>query len=558
MKFDCGCEFEKLEWDDVNLDCPATWDVISEGLTKGIFQLEGSLGKRWSKKIRPRNIEQLADVISLIRPGCLEAEYREDTNGKMLSITETYVKIKDGELKPEYIDQSLEPILKSTHSVLVYQEQIMDICKEFAGFTLQEADEARRAVGKKIPELMAKVEKKFVESAVKLGRNEAIAKIIFSWIDKFSGYGFNKSHAVGYAMVGYWTAYAKTHFPIEFFKAKLTESGSKIDEFDEIKQLVNEAKLFNIKVLPPRLDMMNVDFAFTEDDSLAFGISHIKGVGESSIESLKDIQYIRTEGELFREVFKAKPKNKKEDEPSVITDIEEKEVSTKTSDGAEVTTTTVVVTKKSKSAIKKNVVECLIRAGALDTITSDRIELLKKYRFIQELTPREQKAILDNIDGLVTLEDMKMAIDNSGLPKKDRPNKIQEAYNNISRDLGGNKRRMMLAFEKFHLGMSLSGSETELYFNRKVDTTCRDFLRLRNDSHVALGVLIEEVRKIKDKNGNWMAFLKVSDSSYMLDGAVVFASSFHKIGWIMEPGNVILLKGKKRDTSLLVDFAEHL
>lgn len=540
MKFNCGCEFDKLDWDDINLDCPATWDIIGEGLTKGVFQLEGSLGKRWSKKIQPRSIEELADVISLIRPGCLEAEYREDANGKMLSITETYVKVKNKELEPEYIDETLEPILRSTHGVLVYQEQIMDICKEFAGFTLQEADEARRAVGKKIVELMAKVEQKFVDSAVKIGRNEAVARIIFSWIDKFSGYGFNKSHAVGYAMVGYQTAYAKTHFPVEFFKAKLSESGSKIDEFDEIKQLVNEAKLFNIKVLPPRISIMNVDFAFTENNELAFGLSHIKGVGDSSIPSLKRLQHIKTEGELLREVFK--PKIKK-GEHSCANDI--------------VGGTTCEFCLANQ-AIKKNTIEALIKSGALDEVTSDRIELVKKFRLLNELTPREQKAILPDVDKLITLRDLKDTILNSGVPKKDRVPKIEQAYSDISRDLGGNKRRMMLAFEKFHLGMSLSGNETELYFNTKVDTTCRDFLKLRTNSYMSLGVLIEDVRKIKDKNGNWMAFLKVSDSTYMLDGAVVFASSFHKIGWIMEPGNVILLKGKKRDTSLLVDSAEHL
>jgi DNA polymerase-3 subunit alpha len=549
VKFDCGCQFERLDWDNLNLNCPATWDVVSEGLTKGIFQLEGSLGKRWSKKIKPRSIEELADVISLIRPGCLEAEYREDTNGKMLSITETYVKVKDRELQPEYIDQSLEPILRSTHGVLVYQEQIMEICKVFAGFTLQEADEARRAVGKKIPELMAKVEKKFVESAIKMGRNEGVAKIIFSWIDKFSGYGFNKSHAVGYAMVGYWTAYAKTHFPVEFFKAKLSESGSKIDEFDEIKQLVNEAKLFNIKVLPPSVAMMNVDFAFTEDSVLSFGISHIKGVGDSSIDSIKAIQNVKTDAELYREVFKPKPKKPKE--PEITTEVD----SFTDKNGDEVTVTTV--TKKS-NGIKKNLIEALIRAGALDNITTDRIEMLKKFRFIESLTPREQKAILENIDALETMDAVYEAIKSSGIPKKDRLPKIDESFNTIARDLGGNKRRMMLAFEKFHLGMALSGSETELYFNRKVDTTCRDFLKLRSDTYISLGVLIEDVRKIKDKNGNWMAFLQVSDSTYLLDGVVIFASAFMKIGWILEPGNVILLKGKKRDTSLLADFAEHL
>lgn len=544
MKFSCGCEFEKLDWDNVRLDCPATWDLIGEGLTKGVFQLEKSLGRRWCKKVKPRSIEELGDVISLIRPGCLEAEYREDKNGKMLSISESYVKVKDGELEAEYIHPSLEPIMRNTHGALIYQEQIMDICKDFAGFSLQEADNIRRAVGKKDEQLIQSLEEKFVQGAVSLGRDEGAARLIFSWIHKFSGYGFNKSHAVGYAMLGYWTAYAKVHFPTEFFKAKLSESGSKIDEFDEIKQLVHEAKLFNIKVLPPSVRRMNTDFSFTENDELAFGLTHIKGVGESAIDSLGELSKCETETDLFRVVFAPKSKTSKKVDSETVDE-----------NGDEVT----VIKKKSSSTVKKNVVEALIKAGALDHITDDRMELLKKYLFVVELTPREVKYIVDR-GGIEngTADDLYNAIMESGVPNKKRIPTIEQAYMSISKALGGNKKRMSLAFEKFHLGMALTGSEVDLYFNQKVDTTCRDFLRLRNEARVSIGVLIEEVRKIKDKNGNWMAFAKVSDSSYMLDGVVIFASTYSKVGWLVEPGKIVLMKGKKRDTSLLVDSIEHL
>jgi DNA polymerase III alpha subunit len=556
MKFNCGCEFEKLDWDDLNLNCPATWDLIGEGLTKGVFQLEKSLGRRWCKKVKPRNIEELGDVISLIRPGCLEAEYREDKNGKMLSISESYVKVKEGELEPEIIHPSLEPIMRSTYGALIYQEQIMDICKDFAGFTLQEADNIRRAVGKKDKKLIDSLEDTFVKSAVRLGRDEKMARLIFSWIEKFSGYGFNKSHAVGYAMLGYCTAYAKMHFPTEFFKAKLSESDSKIDEFDEIKQLVHEAKLFNIKVLPPSVRRMNTDFAFTDNNELAFGITHIKGVGESAVENLGELSKCETETDLFRLAFAPKPKTPRKKksldnlppEHEVIETVDKKT-------GDEVT----VIKTKSSSAVKKNVIEALIKGGALDHITNDRMELLKKFLFVNELTPREQKHLLDggDIDNKLA-DDLYSSIVESGIPNKKRVPAIELAYMELSKALGGNKRRMALAFEKFHLGMALTGSETELYYNKDVDTTCANFLKLRNETKVALGLLIEEVRKIKDKNGNWMAFIKASDSSYMLDGIVVFASSFIKFGWLLEPGKVVLMKGKKRDTSLLVDFVDHL
>ena len=138
----------KLDFRKIPLDDKATWDLIGTGYTKGIFQLEGNLGKRYAREIKPRNMNELSDLISLIRPGCLEAEFREKDNepGKFSSITHTYIKVKNGEWKPEYIHPVLEDIFKDTNSVPIYQEQIMRICTDFAGFNLQEADVARKCL----------------------------------------------------------------------------------------------------------------------------------------------------------------------------------------------------------------------------------------------------------------------------------------------------------------------------------------------------------------------------------------------------------------------------
>jgi DNA polymerase-3 subunit alpha len=207
----------KIDFAKIPLDDKATWDLICSGLTKGVFQVEKQLGKRYCKEIKPRNINELSDVISLIRPGCLEAEFREkpDDPGKYSSITNTYIKVKNGTWEPEYIHECLEPILSETYSVPIYQEQIMRICTDFAGFTLKEADVARKAVGKKKADVMEKVKVKFLEGAKKNGHPEDLADTIFGWIEKFSGYGFNKSHGVSYALIAYKTAYAKAHRPNE-------------------------------------------------------------------------------------------------------------------------------------------------------------------------------------------------------------------------------------------------------------------------------------------------------------------------------------------------------
>jgi DNA polymerase-3 subunit alpha len=528
MKFECGCtlndSFFKLsiseQWDAIPEDCSATWDMIGKGLTKGVFQLEKSLGRRWCKKNKPRNIKELADVISLIRPGCLEAEYRENPEtGKMLSITESYIKVKNKEIKAEYIHPSLEEIFDSTYGVPVYQEQIMKICEKFAGFSLVEADDTRKAVGKKNIEKMDDVHKKFIKGAAKLGNDEKIAETIFSWIDKFSGYGFNLSHAVGYAVLGYRTAYAKVHLPIEFFKNMLSFSSGKQDEHDEIKQLVHEARLFGIKVRLPDVREKNSEFEFTDNDELIFGLAHIKNVGPSSLPTLKPLIVAKTESELFQILFSGDVK------------------------------------------VKKNVVEALIKAGALDYCLKSRVRTLGRFRMLNTFTPREVKWLCKKPDilskdstlWLSMLEEAKIP-----RPLEKRLDRITAAWEIIKKELGGDRSRLSLSYEKFHLGMAISGSEVDLYYNKKVDTTCRDFLNRRSDTRVTLGVLIEEIRCIPDKRGRQMCFLKVSDSTYMLDGIVVFASVYDKCAWILEPGKVVMIRGKKQDTSLLVNTIEHL
>jgi DNA polymerase III subunit alpha len=528
MRFECGCVLdddffalpEVEQWESINMNCSATWDMIGEGLTKGVFQLEKSLGRRWCRKIKPRTVEELADVISLIRPGCLEAEFRENpSSGKMLSITDTYMKIRSGEWSPEYIHPSLEPILNTTYGVPVYQEQIMEICSKFAGLSLVEADDARKAMGKKDTSKMEIVHDMFVKGAVAKGNDRGTAEIIFSWIDKFSGYGFNKSHAVGYAVVGYQTAFAKTHFPIEFFKSMLTFSSSKQDEFDEIKQLVHEARLFGIAVNLPDARIGNKEFEFTDDGHLRFGLAHIKNVGPSSIPTLKPLKKVKNEVELFECLF------------------------------------------SDKTSIKKNVAEALIKSGALDYCIKNRVRTLGRFRMLGALTPREQKWVLGRPDICDSVSSvwLQLLIENKiPRPIEKRVARIIDAWDTIKKELGGNRLKLGLSYEKFHLGMAVSGSEADLYYNEKVDTSCRNFLRLRSNSRVCMGVLIEEVRTITDKRGNPMCFMKISDSSYMLDGVVVFSSVFGKCGWIIEPGKAVMIKGKKQDTSLLVDSIEHL
>ena len=219
LKFNCGCCFDAVEKDgktsvdfdpvnqDIPLDCQKTWDLISDGNTKGCFQLESRLGKSMSKKLKPENIEQLSALISILRPGCLQA-YRD---GK--SVSNHYIDRKNGQESVDYYHPTLENALKTTYGEMIYQEQAMQIAKEIAGFDLQEADNLRKAIGKKKPEEMAKLKKKFIKGATKLKLvTKEQAEEIFGWIEKSQRYSFNKSHAVSYAMNAYLSAYTKAHF----------------------------------------------------------------------------------------------------------------------------------------------------------------------------------------------------------------------------------------------------------------------------------------------------------------------------------------------------------
>ena len=515
---------KKLDFERIPLDDPETWDLIGAGLTKGIFQLEKQLGKRYCKEIKPRNIDELAAVISLIRPGCLEGDFREkpEEPGQYSSITNTYIKVKHGTWEPEYIHPCFEPIFADTYSVPIYQEQIMRMCTDFAGFTLKEADVMRKAVGKKKKDLMESLKKKFVDGAVSLGYEAELAETVFKWIEDFSGYGFNKSHAVSYALIGYKTAYAKVHYPLRFFKAMLENSSGKQDSLEEIQELVHEARYFGLKVEPPNLKLANKNFDVTEEGSISFGLAHIKGVGKGAVGSIERISKVTKDNVTFL----------------------------RHAHGLEGKTT----------KLRSDVAESLIKSGSLDYLKYPRIKLLAEYKLLGVLTARERKFIFEQIDSgeADSIVDAYKALLESKVPNKARKPRIKEAVAELNRQLAGNHKRMAIAYEKFLLGIPLSGSLVELYSNPQVNVKCSEFGQLEDGAKVTLGVVLDRVKHHKDKNHNDMAFLTISDETYMLDSVLIFASTYPKVSWILEEGKPVLLKGRKNKNSLFVNKIEHL
>ena len=249
-----------------------TWQLFAEGKTKGVFQLESNLGKSWAKKLSPNNIEELSALIAIIRPGCLKAY----VDGK--SMSQHFIDRKHGREDVTYLHEALEEILAPTYGVLVYQEQSMRIAQKIAGFDLQEADDLRKAIGKKKADLMAKVKKKFIAGSKKTGIvDKETAEEIFSWIEKSSRYAFNKSHSISYAVCSYWSAYEKAHSPEQFFLSYLYYANEKQDPHQEVYELISEAKLFDIQTRTPSLANFESKFN-AKRHKIYFGIKDVKSL----------------------------------------------------------------------------------------------------------------------------------------------------------------------------------------------------------------------------------------------------------------------------------------
>ncbi len=258
-----------LDIDDIPLDDKETYKLLQEAKTTGVFQLESPGMKRYLKLLKPTTFEDIIAMVALFRPGPMEW-------------IPNFIAGKHGARKITYLHPKLEPILKNTYGVAVYQEQIMQIARDLAGFTLGEADVLRKAMGKKIPKLIREQRSKFVEGCVKNGIGKIIAEKVFDFIEPFAGYGFNRSHAACYALIGYQTAYLKAHFPAAFMAALLTSDQSDIDR---IAIEVEECRGMGIEVMAPNVNESFEEFAvITGEDNterIRFGLNAIKNVGHT-------------------------------------------------------------------------------------------------------------------------------------------------------------------------------------------------------------------------------------------------------------------------------------
>ena len=326
-----------IDLDNISLEDEATFKLLRNGNTSGVFQLESEGMKKLIRKLKPQKFEEIAALLALYRPGPL---------GSKMDRTFVANKNKIGRGKEiEYELPELKPILEDTYGVILYQEQVMKISNIICGFTLAQADMLRKAIGKKNEEEMAKLRDSFVEGGVNNGYGEKKIKELFDIIEKFAAYSFNKSHSIGYALLSYKTAYLKANHPVEYMTALLS---STLSNLDRIALYIQEARVMGVTVLCPDVNRSAHDFTI-EDGCIRFGLGAVKGIGEGPVEAILDARKDSIYNSLFDFVVKMDLKQ-----------------------------------------INKGTVQSLVRCGAFDNL-NDRSLLLATYEFVLERASDLQK-----------------------------------------------------------------------------------------------------------------------------------------------------------------------
>ena len=476
-------DFNPLE---INFDDAETWDLICSGRTKGVFQLESNLGRSWAKRVKPKNIEELSALISIIRPGTLKAI----VDGK--TMTQHFVDRKNGAEEVTYIHSSLEPILKPTYGVIVYQEQVMQIAQTLSKYTQGSADILRKAMGKKIPEEMAKQKDIFIQGAIENNIPEASARRIFELIEKFAGYGFNKSHSVSYALIAYQTAYLKAHYPTEFFVASLTYDMENTDKLIRIKE---DCESFEIEVKPPCINHSAYEFSVWKKNEIRYALGAIKGIGRSISEA----------------IYKERKKN------------------------GEFKTIFDFCSRLSSEKPSKRTLEALVKCGAMDAFGENRSTLLNSIQIALSYSNKlnhEQSAGQTNLFYSESDEDQ-------NLPELRRAKELQ-----IDEKLG---------FEYATLGFYFSGHPFDAYRNdckhftgynisslkRMLDSKKRESYG-NNNAIIDLAGLVSDVKR----RGNNLAF-KIDDGTAMIEG-IVFGERMEILKGFIRNSQLLFLRGKLR------------
>ncbi len=470
---------------ELPLDDKKTFELLQRGDTTGVFQLESAGMKRYLRELKPTELDDIIAMCALYRPGPLGA-----------GLTDSFVRRKNGQEDITYEHELTKNALESTYGVIVYQEQVMQMSKEMSGFTGGEADTLRKGIGKKIPEVMQKMGSQFIEGAVKNGVPREVVEKIWNDILGFADYAFNKSHSACYAMIAYWTAYLKAHYPDAFMAALMT---SDADDIDRLAIEISEAKHMGLKVLPPDVNESYVEFAIVKGkNQIRFGMAAVKGVGVGVVE----------------EILRARKDGKFES----IEDFAKR----------------VSVSKFNKKAW-----DSLIRAGGFDKM-GDRSDLLFNLEKIQAFASKLQKEALSgqtDLFGLMgdTMEQPTVRIDQA-------PARHTE------------KERLM--WERELMGLYISAHPLDNFQEYFTEQTIPlgKITPDHDGSKVTVGGLVETVRTIITKKGSKMAFVGIEDKTGESE-IIMFPNVYQKIGESLQQDMAIRIEGsvnaRDRDGKLI-------
>ncbi|WP_439840257.1 DNA polymerase III subunit alpha [Aeromonas veronii] len=464
----------------IPIDDKKSFDLLQRYETTAVFQLESRGMKDLIKRLRPDCFEDMIALVALFRPGPLQS-----------GMVDNFIDRKHGNEAISYPDEkwqheSLKPILEPTYGIILYQEQVMQIAQTLAGYTLGGADMLRRAMGKKKPEEMAKQRAGFEEGAIKNGVDGELAMKIFDLVEKFAGYGFNKSHSAAYALVSYQTLWLKAHFPAEFMAAVMTAD---MDNTDKIVTLVDECQRMGLTVIPPDVNTGRYRFSVNEDGHIVYGIGAVKGVGEGPIDAILSA---RDQDGPFRDLFD-------------------------------------FCNRVDIKKLNKRVMEKLILSGAMDRLGPHRAALMATLEEAMRAAEQHAKAqAVGQVDmfGVLTEE-----IDD-----------VKKAFANVPHWPD----KVWLEGERETLGLYLTGHPINQYsgeLRRYTSGRLCDLHPTSRDTVTTAAGLVIAARSMVTKRGNKMGIFTLDDRSGRLD-VTLFSEALEKYEELMQKDRILVVSGQ--------------
>lgn len=474
---------------DIDYDDPEVFDMIGKGQTEGVFQLESAGMRNFMKELKPRNLEEIIAGISLYRPGPMD-------------FIPHYIKGKNNQDSIRYDCPELEPILSPTYGCIVYQEQVMQIVRELAGYNNAQSDDIRRTMSKKKMEKMAKEKNDFIygneergiDGCIKRGISEEVAKKIYDDMTDFAKYAFNKSHAAAYAVVSYQTAYLKCHYPVEFMAALMT---SFMEHTGKITEYIMTCRQMGIEILSP--DINEGDYRFTPyEGNIRYGLAAIKGVGRPVIDEI----------------------------------VEERKA------GGPYVNLKDFCTRLSGRSVNKRTVESFIKAGALDCLPGTRKQKMLVYADVIDDVSRQKKTTMTG----------QMSLFDFAEPEE------QKELDIVMPEVGEYDKEEILAFEKEVLGVYISGHPLEQYvglLERNITNRTTDFVtadgemapKVRDQAPAVIGGMITAKTVKTTRTNSLMAFITLEDL-YGTVEVIVFPRDYDKNRSVIEEDRKVLIKGR--------------